>query len=73
MRKLLLLALTTLSLMALELPTTIKTTIQATNGETIKLSKAVPKGLSGIVIHHYGNELSAITYYRRSHLSAKYV
>jgi len=62
MRKLLLLALTTLSLMALELPTTIKTTIQATNGEMIKLSTTVPKGVSGIVVHDYGNGLSAITY-----------
>ncbi|SFV71344.1 hypothetical protein MNB_SV-13-1816 [hydrothermal vent metagenome] len=63
MKKLLLLALTTLSLIAIELPKTIKTTIQATqqNG-TVQLSKNIQKGMSGIVVHDYGNGLSAITY-----------
>jgi hypothetical protein len=62
MQKLLFLILTTLSLMALELPTTIKTTIKTTTQESIELSTTVPKGMSGIVIHNYGNGLSAITY-----------
>jgi len=62
MKKLLLIVLTTLSLMALELPTMTKTTIQATNGETIELSDAVQKGMSGIVVHNYGNGLMAITH-----------
>ncbi len=62
MKKLLLIVLATLSLLALELPTTIKTTIQAVNKDGIQLSKSVQKGMSGIVVHEYGNGLSAITY-----------
>ena len=62
MKKLLLLVLATLSLMAIALPTTIKTTIQATNNKTVQLSKTVQKGMSGIVVHDYGNGLSAITH-----------
>ncbi|NEW61613.1 hypothetical protein GSY74_09985 [Sulfurovum sp. bin170] len=62
MKKLLLIALTTLSLMAIELPKTIETTIQAINNGTVQLSKNIPKGMSGIVVHDYGNELSAITH-----------
>jgi hypothetical protein len=62
MKKLLLLLLTTLSLMALELPTTIKTTIQSTDQNSLLLSTTLQKGMSGIVIHNYGNGLFAITH-----------
>ena len=50
-------------LMADALPNTIKTTIASitANGE-IELSSSVPAGMSGIVIHNYGNGLSAISH-----------
>jgi len=49
-------------LIADALPTTITTTIANvnSNGE-IQLSSSVPAGMSGIVIHNYGNALSAIS------------
>lgn len=62
MQKFLLLALTTLSLIAIELPKTIETNIQAINRGTVQLSTTVQKGVSGIVVHDYGNGLSAITH-----------
>ncbi|MBU1668814.1 plasminogen-binding N-terminal domain-containing protein [bacterium] len=60
---LLLLLLTTYILMANNLPQTIETTVSNVNdnGE-IQLATSVPKGMSGIVIHDYGNGLSAITH-----------
>ena len=50
-------------LIANGLPNTITTTIANlnTNGE-IQLSNSVPVGMSGIVIHNYGNGLSAISH-----------
>jgi len=62
MKKLLLLALTTLSLMAIELPRAIETTVQNIHDKTVQLSQNVPKGMSGTVVHNYGNGLSAITH-----------
>ena len=50
------------SLFADALPKSIKTTIQSLSNDTIKLSNNVPVGMSGIIIHNYGNGLSAITY-----------
>ncbi len=50
------------SLFADALPKSIKTTIQSLSNDTIKLSNNVPAGMSGIIIHNYGNGLSAITY-----------
>ncbi len=49
-------------LFANALPSSISTTISvvSSNGQ-IQLSSSVPKGMSGIVIHNYGNGLSAIT------------
>ena len=62
MKKLLLLLLTSYTLMANALPQSITTTIKSIdkNGQ-ITLATAVPKGMSGIVVHDYGNGLSAIT------------
>ncbi len=50
-------------LVAQTLPNTITTTITniSNNGE-IKLANSVPKGRSGLIIHNYGNNLSAITH-----------
>ncbi len=65
MKKLLLIALSSLSLlMATELPKSIASTIQSTDksGTTATVSTAILKGMSGIVIHNYGNGLSAITH-----------
>jgi len=64
MKKFLLILLSTLSLMALELPQTIQTTVQSVsnNGQIATLTDKVPQGMSGIVIHNYGNHLSAITH-----------
>ncbi len=63
MKKLLLLISATLFLMATELPKSIETTIQTfDNKGNIQLESTIPKGMSGIIIHNYGNGLSAITH-----------
>jgi hypothetical protein len=62
MKKFILLLLTTYSLMANILPEPIQTTIKSIHGDTIQLNNSVPKGVSGIIIHDYGNGLSAITH-----------
>ena len=51
------------TLFANALPNSISTTIStvSSNGN-IQLSGNIPKGMSGIVIHNYGNGLSAITH-----------
>lgn len=53
---------TSLSLIADGLPNGIKTTVQNVSDGMIELSTNVPAGMSGIVIHNYGNALHAITY-----------
>lgn len=63
MKKLLLLLLTTLISMAIELPKSINTEIETVEKNSkVKLTQDIPKGMSGIVIHNYGNKLSAITH-----------
>jgi len=62
MKKLVLLLLTTYSLMANSLPEPIQTTIKSINGNSIQLANSVPQGVSGVIVHDYGNGLSAITY-----------
>lgn len=63
MKKFLLLLLTSYTLMANNLPHTIETKVSSvTNNGEMHLATAVPKGMSGIVIHNYGNGLSAITH-----------
>ena len=64
MKKFLLLFLTTIyALFADALPNGIKTTINSINNSgEIQLSTTVPKGMSGIIVHKYGNGLSAITH-----------
>jgi hypothetical protein len=53
---------TSLSLFADGLPNGIRTTVQNVSDNTIQLSSNVPAGMSGIVIHNYGNRLHAITH-----------
>jgi len=51
------------ALFADALPQRIDTTVSnITSTGEIQLSSSVPKGMSGIVIHNYGNGLSAITH-----------
>lgn len=51
-----------LSLWADGLPNSIQTSVQKVSNGNIELSSNVPAGMSGIVIHNYGNGLQAITH-----------
>jgi len=53
---------TMLSLFADGLPNSIKSSVTNVSNDTIQLSSNIPAGMSGIVIHNYGNGLSAITH-----------
>ena len=63
MQKIIFLLLTTYSLIANNLPQRIETTINSIdkNGD-IHLATSVPAGMSGLIVHNYGNGLSAITH-----------
>lgn len=50
------------SLFADALPTTMKSSVKNVSNDTIQLSSTIPAGMSGIVIHNYGNGLMAITH-----------
>jgi len=62
MKKFLLMVLSSLLLMAIDLPKPIKTTIKSINKNQVILANSIPKGRSGIVVHSYGNGLFAITH-----------
>ena len=62
MKKILLILLTTYSLFADALPTTTSTTVKSLSNGNIQLNTNVPAGMSGIIMHNYGNGLSAITH-----------
>jgi len=62
MKKIILLVLATYSLMANTLPQRIETTIKSIHGDTIQLAQNVSAGMSGLIVHDYGNGLSAITH-----------
>jgi len=62
MKKILLILITTYSLFADALPTSITTTVKSLSHGNIQLSSNVPAGMSAIIIHNYGNGLSAITH-----------
>lgn len=62
MKKLLFLLLLNCLLLADTLPNRISTTINSVNSDTVQVATSIPKGISGIVIHNYGNKLSAITH-----------
>jgi len=62
MRKIALMALLSFPLFADFFPQTVYTSVKSVNGDTITLDKKFPiDGMSGVVIHNYGNDLTAIT------------
>ncbi|RLA62534.1 MAG: hypothetical protein DRQ78_07970 [Epsilonproteobacteria bacterium] len=62
MYKIALIALLSLPLSAGFFPKTVYSSVKSINGNTIKLKSGFPvTGMSGVVIHKYGNNLSAIT------------
>ena len=62
MRKIALLSILALPLFAGFFPSTVHTSIKSVEGSSIILKSAFPaNGMSGVVIHPYGNGLSAIT------------
>jgi hypothetical protein len=62
MRKIALIALLSLPLFAGFFPQTVHTSIKSVKENTIILNKKFPvNGMSGVVIHNYGNDLTAIT------------
>ena len=54
--------LTSYALFADALPKSIHTTVKNISNDTIQVSSNIPAGMSGIIIHDYGNGLSAITH-----------
>ena len=62
MKKLLFILFVNYTLFADSLPSSIKTTIISVTSDTVQIANLVPKGTSGIVVHNYGNNLSAITH-----------
>ena len=62
MKKLLFLLLLNYSLFADVLPNRTTTTITSVDAHSVQVEASVPQGTSGIVIHNYGNNLSAITH-----------
>ena len=62
MKKLLFILLINHTLFANSLPSSISTTITAVSKNSVQVNVTIPKGTSGIVIHNYGNKLSAITH-----------
>ena len=62
MRKIALIALLSLPLFAGFFPQTVHTSIKSVKGDVITLNSKFPvNGMSGVVIHNYGNDLTAIT------------
>ena len=62
MHKIALIVLSALPLFAGFFPQTVERTITAVNGKSISLSQPLPhNGMSGVVVHNYGNEIEAIT------------
>lgn len=62
MLKIALIALISVPLFASFFPQTVHTSVKSVQGKTITLKSAFPhNGMSGVVIHDYGNNLTAIT------------
>ena len=62
MHKIALIALLSLPLVAGFFPQTVHTSVKSVKGNTITLNKKFSaNGMSGVVIHNYGNDLTAIT------------
>ena len=63
MRKIALFALLSLPLLAGFFPKSVHTSIKSVEGKNITLKSAFPiQGMSGVVIHNYENDLTAITH-----------
>ena len=62
MKKFLFLLLLNYTLCADALPIRTSTMIVSVDNDTVQVSTSIPQGISGIVIHDYGNNLSAITH-----------
>ncbi len=55
--------LSSFMLMAAELPQSVETSIASVDKQgQVTLTNSVPSGMSGIVVHSYGSDFSAITY-----------
>jgi len=64
MHKIVLIMLSALPLFAGFFPPTVHTSVSTVRGADIKLSRPLPvTGMSGVIIHDYGNDLEAITGY----------
>ena len=61
-KTLFLLLLLNYSIFADVLPNRTTTTITSVDSDKVQVATSVPKGTSGVVIHNYGNKLSAITH-----------
>ena len=62
MHKIALIALLSLPLFSGFFPQPVNTSVKSVKGNTITLNKNFPvNGMSGVVIHNYGNDLTAIT------------
>ncbi len=62
MRKIALIALTSLPLFAGFFPSTVNTSVANISGQNITMNSSFPvTGMSGIIIHNYGNTVKAIT------------
>jgi hypothetical protein len=62
MHKIALIVLLSLPLVAGFFPQTVHTSVKSVQGNTLTLNKKFPiNGMSGVVIHNYGNDLTAIT------------
>jgi len=62
MKTILVLLFTSYMLLADALPQRIETSIKSVNHQQVQLNNSVPRGMSGIVVHNYGNGLIAITH-----------
>ncbi|WP_295421608.1 plasminogen-binding N-terminal domain-containing protein [Sulfurovum sp.] len=64
MRQIVLIALTALPLFAGFFPSTVQTSVSSVGEKRIMLNSALPvNGMSGVIVHNYGNELEAIISY----------
>ena len=62
MRKIALIALTALPLFAGFFPSTVHTSVANISGQNITMGSSFPvNGMSGIIVHNYGNNINAIT------------
>ncbi len=59
------------TLFADALPQRVQTTVKSISNQTIELTSDIPAGMSGIVMHNYGNGLFAITHTAISQGNAK--